>query len=256
MALRNLLPKRVSRHRILGGPLRGMRLYGSWYNYPRAILGSAEKELLAWFTRNVEAGETWIDVGAHYGYTSLALSRQVGESGRVFACEPALGTAGCLALTREANGLKQMIVAPFALGDVTTLSFQGSLEEYLGMARIDPAAAARRAAADRGHPAYMVALDWAWPMLCGGDERISGIKIDVQGDEAAVLRGMKETLRAQRPKLVVEYHGNADLDEVLNALESAGYSRLGLDIDSGASAETDRLVHGHNYHFRLRRNER
>ena len=87
-------------------------------------------------------------------------------------------------------------------------------------------------------------------MLCRGDERISGVKIDVQGDEAAVLRGMKETLQAQRPKLVVEYHGNADLDEVLNALEAAGYSRKGLDIDSGAARETGRLVHGHYYHFR------
>jgi len=250
MALRKLLPKRVSRHRILLGPLRGMRIYGSWYNYPRAILGSAEKELLAWFSRNVEAGETWIDVGAHYGYTSLALCKQVGESGRVFACEPALGTAGCLALTREANGLKQMVVAPFGLGDVPALSFQGALEEYLGMARIDPDAAAKRAAAERGHPAYVVALDWAWPILCRGDDRVSGVKIDVQGDEAAVLRGMQKTLRAQRPKLVVEYHGNADLDEVLKALESAGYSRRGRDIDSGATRDTDRLVHGHNYHFR------
>lgn len=233
-----------------------MRLYGSWYNYPRAILGSAEGQLLKWFEKNVERGETWIDVGAHYGYTSLALARYVGESGRVIACEPAPGTAGCLALTREANNLAHMIVVPFALGDVTTLTLQEALPDYLGMARIDPEAALKLGAKNCAHPVFMVSLDQAWPMLCRGDDNISGIKIDVQGDEAAVLRGMKATLLAKRPKLIVEYHGNADLDEVLNALESAGYSRTGLDIDSGAATETGRLVHGHNYHFRRLRTRR
>jgi FkbM family methyltransferase len=250
MGFRDLLPKRVSRHRILSGPLRGMRLYGSWYNYPRAILGTAERELLDWFSRNVGAAETWIDIGAHYGYTSLALCRLVGSAGRVIACEPALDTAGCLALTREANGLVQMMVAPFGFGDVVELTLQGTRTEYLGMARIDPEAAAQLEPGLTGHPAYMLSLDSVWPVICSGDDLISGIKIDVQGDEAAVLRGMQGILREQRPKLVVEYHNNADLEQVLSAIEAAGYSRAGFDIDNGTSGETDRLIHGHNYHFR------
>ena len=78
---------------------------------------------------------------------------------------------------------------------------------------------------------------------------MAGFEVSTE-DEAAVLRGMNATLRAKRPKLVVEYHGNADLVEVLDALELAGYSRRGLDIDTGATSETAELVHGHNYQFR------
>ena len=75
MSLRGLLPRAVRRHRILGGPLRGMRINASWFNYPRAILGVAEKRLVQWFADNVQPGETWIDVGAHGGFAAQALSR-------------------------------------------------------------------------------------------------------------------------------------------------------------------------------------
>src|SRR5206468_10103171 len=92
---RRFLPKTVRPHRILAGRLRGLRIVTSWHDYPGAILGRTERPLLDWFERNVRAGETWLDVGAHYGYTAIALSRLVGLRGRVFAFEPVVATAGC-----------------------------------------------------------------------------------------------------------------------------------------------------------------
>src|SRR6267378_2914827 len=105
--VRRLLPKSVRPHRILAGRLRGFRIVTSWYDYPAAILGKTERALLDWFEENVHIGETWLDVGAHYGYTALALSRLVGPAGRVFAFEPMITTAGCVARTRELNRLRQ-----------------------------------------------------------------------------------------------------------------------------------------------------
>src|SRR5437016_5508671 len=86
--IRRMLPSTVRPHSILAGPLRGAKLYTSWYDYPGAILGTTELPLLEWFARNVQPGETWIDVGAHYGYTAIALCRLVGAPGRVVAFEP------------------------------------------------------------------------------------------------------------------------------------------------------------------------
>ena len=105
--LRRYLPRRVTSHRILSGSLRGQRIVTSWHDYPAAILGYTERPLLAWFARCVQAGETWLDVGAYYGYTAVALSRLVGESGRVFAFEPTVRTAGYLSETRQINVLPQ-----------------------------------------------------------------------------------------------------------------------------------------------------
>lgn len=38
-------------------------------------------------------------------------------------------------------------------------------------------------------------FDWLWSRICGYNERIDGVKIDVQGMEIEVLQGMLETLR-------------------------------------------------------------
>src|SRR5947207_9715779 len=105
---RRLLPRTPHPHSILTGPLQRARIYTSWHDYPGAILGTTEKPLLDWFRRNVLLGETWVDVGAHYGYTAIALCRLVGPTGRVFAFEPVLGTAGCVARSRELNALAQL----------------------------------------------------------------------------------------------------------------------------------------------------
>src|SRR6202040_132627 len=91
--VRKALPRNRRSYRILSGPLKGYRLMTSWHDYPGALLGSTEKPLLEWFARNVGDSETWLDVGAHYGYTAIALSRLVGQKGRVFAFEPVLSTA-------------------------------------------------------------------------------------------------------------------------------------------------------------------
>src|SRR6202011_64890 len=95
--IRRLLPRSIRSHSILAGPLRGASIYTSWHDYPGAILGTTERPLIEWFQRNVSAGETWIDIGAHYGYTAIALSRLVGVQGRVLAFEPVLTTASCIA---------------------------------------------------------------------------------------------------------------------------------------------------------------
>src|SRR2546427_6871891 len=105
--LRRVMPRTVRPHRILAGRLRGFRIVTSWHDYPAAILGTTERALLEWFEHNVQPGETWLDVGAHYGYTALALGRLVGPVGRVFAFEPMVSTAGHLGRTRSLNLLSQ-----------------------------------------------------------------------------------------------------------------------------------------------------
>jgi hypothetical protein len=53
------------------------------------------------------------------------------------------------------------------------------------------------------------------------------VKIDVEGHEAAVLRGMAGTLRDCAPAVICELHGTAST--VLEELEAAGYEARLLD---------------------------
>lgn len=215
------LPKVVRPHRILSGPLRGSRIVTSWRDYPAAIAGITEPQLLEWFSRQVEPGETWLDIGAHYGYTSLALAQLVGVTGRVFAFEPMAATAGCLARTRAINNLECINVVPMALGDEPDLKIV-ELTTVRGM--VDSTLQASGAPEEQWHEKFLVSqLDWLWPRICSGIPTIHGIKIDVQGMELHVLRGMQEVLRTHRPKLVVELHRGVDRSAVLSLLGGLGY---------------------------------
>ena len=65
--------------------------------------------------------KTWLDVGAHYGYTAFARAKLVGPTGRVFTFEPVAATAGCIDQARTLNRFEQLTVLPFGLGAAETL---------------------------------------------------------------------------------------------------------------------------------------
>ena len=244
--LRRLMPHTIRRHRILGGRLRGRHIVTSWHDYPAAILGKTEKHLLEWFEQNVNAGETWLDIGAHYGYTAIALSRLVGPRGRVFAFEPMLSTAGCLAQTRLLNDLRQLTVIPFALSSIEQLQLH-RLPSVRGM--ID--SKLRDQEATEG--IVLARLDWLWPRLAGDEERIDGVKIDVEGMEIEVLRGMAGLLMAGRPKMVIEVHEGVARDELVHILEGLGYSPRAVPIDPVPGETEPQYLDDRSYAFQAAR---
>jgi FkbM family methyltransferase len=216
--VRRLLPTRLKAHRIRGGPLAGRLIYTSWHDYPGAIRGDTESPLLEWFAGNVKPGETWLDVGAHYGYTAIALSKLVGTSGRVVAFEPVLVTAGCIARTREANRLTQLQIVPMGLSSESGI-VPIRLPVYRGMADVN------LTNARWSEPVLVAGFDGLWESLCEGNPGIHGVKIDVQGMEGAVLAGMAGTLRRWHPRLVIEFHAGVDRGAILDLLTACGYKR-------------------------------
>jgi len=242
--IRRLLPKGVRPHRILSGPLRGFRIVTSWHDYPAAILGRTERALLEWFERNVTAGETWLDIGAHYGYTAIALSRLVGPEGRVFAFEPMAATSGHLARTRTLNGLSQLVVVPCGLGAPESLSLT-QLPAVRGM--LDGTVSGDATASE----SFLVArLDWLWDRICSGRRPIDGLKIDVQGMELDALRGMVGLLREWLPKLVIEVHRGVDRRALLDVLASVGYTEGGVAVEPALGQVAAVYLDDRSYSFR------
>ena len=266
--LRTLLPRAIRQHLILGGPLRGYRIVTSWHDYPAAILGRTERPLLNWFSMNAKPSETWLDIGAHYGYTAIALSKLVGMAGRVFGFEPMISTAGCVAKTRELNKFPQLIVLPLGLANPETLEMKqlpvtrGMVDSTLNRKeeRRQKAESGRQKAESRRQKVdeqtvwqetiIVARLDWLWPRICGGREQIDGVKIDVQGMEVEVLNGMIETLRRQHPKLVVEVHRGVDRKELLGLIETAGYSRQATPIEPVEGEVEPQYVNDRSYYFK------
>jgi hypothetical protein len=92
-------------------------------------------------------------------------------------------------------------------------------------------------------------FDWLWPLVNGGHATIHGVKIDVQGMELEMLRGMRDTLRASRPRLVVELHAGVDRSEVLALLAELGYSTHATPIEPVAGEETPQFLDNRSYAF-------
>ncbi len=233
-AIRKVLPKSLSPHKIRNGPLRGSTIVTSWHDYPAAILGRTESALLDYFAKNVLSGETWLDVGAHYGYTAIALCKLVGTRGRVFAFEPMLNTAGCIARTRFLNDLTQLTVIPMGLGNGLEMAVD-SLYSVRGM--ID----STLLDAEGFKETFLVSrLDWLWPLISGSDAHIDGVKIDVQGMEINVLEGMEPILEKYKPKLFLEIHRGVSRPRLLKLLCSVGYLPQGIAVEP-LPKETDPL---------------
>ncbi len=242
--IRQFLPRSIGPRRILAGPLRGHSLVTSWHDYPGALSGTAERPLLRWFSENVRTGETWLDVGAHYGYTAIALARLVGPNGRVFAFEPMTASAGCLARTRTINRLNQLTIVPFALGNCDSI-IAAELPEVRGM--LDSTA---KGASAHGEQFLIANFDWLWQRIFPSNiehPKISGIKIDVQGMEIEALQGMLGTLKQHHPKLVVELHEGVSRADFFSLIESAGYSKVGKPVED--ATDTPQYSDNHSYAF-------
>ncbi len=187
-----------------------------------------------------------MDVGAHYGYTAIALSRLVGPGGRVFAFEPVAATAGCLTRTGTANKIAQLIVIPFALGTPESLELRrlppvrGMVDSTIGPGR-------------EGLEAVLVSrLDWLWQRICDGASRVDGVKIDVQGMEIEAIGGMENLLKEFNPKLVVEVHRGVDRRRLLDVLEALGYSRVAEPIEQAKAGTALEYLDDRSYYFRNR----
>ena len=240
--LRSLFPRSLVRHRILGGPLRGCAIVTSWHDYPAAILGRTEQALLEWFANNVGEGETWLDIGAHYGYTTIALSKRVGAAGHVYAFEPMLNTAGCVSRARFLNDLAQITVVPIALGNGADLAMD-SLLSTRGM--VDSTLQETEGFRE---PFLVSRLDWLWPRISEPGTRIDGIKIDVQGMEIEALKGMAAVIKQNRPKLLVELHTGVSRPEFLDVIASLGYRTRGIPLEP-LPGESDPVYADRTYIF-------
>ena len=97
-------------------------------------------------------------------------------------------------------------------------------------------------------------LDWLWPRVCGEQQRVDGVKIDVQGMELEVLQGMQSLLRVHKPRLILELHEGINRATVLDLLDRCGYETNGkaISVDKPISKtenEGESLAYHDNWNY-------
>jgi FkbM family methyltransferase len=174
-----------------------------------ATSGIWEPHVSAVLPRLLASGDVFVDVGAHAGYYALYASRLVGPHGRVYAVEPAASAHAILRANLALNSATNVVPVFVAAGaSEARAQLVEPPEGNTGGMSVRPLSPA--GAREPAHSAGEVVVKPVTAILEEGHRaRLSLVKIDVEGFEAEVLRGV-EPLFAEgyRPALIVEVHPN------------------------------------------------
>ena len=188
-----------------------------------------EKEAgtVQWIKTHVQPGQIFLDVGANIGlYTVLAASR-VGRDGLVYACEPHLGNAFRLMQNVRENRMDaQVRYLSVALHDSNGFVDFNYHEELSGSSMSQ--LGSHRDSEEREFEAvlreYKCAMTVDSLIVSGHMRAPQHVKIDVDGNELLVLKGMQALLTGAARPLTVQVEINRRYKpDVIRLMRDAGY---------------------------------
>lgn len=163
------------------------------------LYGVYEPFMLDLFSKHLRPGNTFVDIGANIGQHSMYAATLVGKSGHVHAFEPIPALYQQIKDSVEANGYEEIVSAHnMALGS------NESTEKFFVSKNIGGSSLVNN---DETKETIDV-------RIAIGDKELSKLttidvmKIDVEGYEYEVLKGIKETLLTKKPALFLEFSGN------------------------------------------------
>lgn len=198
----------------------------------------------------VRPGDVALDIGANWGLFAWALGARVGAQGRVLVFEP--NPQHAPSLQRIAAGRPNVTICMVGLSER-----KGNAELHIPLrggelstyeARLASAVpAATGAERHQSIPVAVTTLDVA---LNSVEAPVDFIKCDVEGHEAALLRGARATLGRGLPTLLIEIEQRHQADDVngtfefLIGLGYTGYAvrRGGLGALEEFDVERDQLA--------------
>ena len=189
------------------------------------IITSPNFEGWIWDYLKPSIEDVFVDVGAHIGKYALKVADLM-KKGLVVAIEPNPENYKALLKGIKLNNLKNVIALNIAAFDkncwiklfIGEMSDHHTLKRDLKMGYIEVKAKA---------------LDNVLEELALN--RVDWIKIDVEGAEVEVLKGLENSLKKYHPKLIIEIW-NENFNKVLEFMEKLGYS-VNL-IESSKSSES------------------
>ena len=171
----------------------------------------------AWDYLTVQEGDLFIDIGAHLGRYTLPIAKAVGEKGLVIAVDASGKNYYCLKKNIESNNLHNIIAI-----NVAAWSNDENLKFYPGES--SGKGSIRKGSGQEHVEVNGRSLDSLLEEL-NREVPVNWIKIDVEGAELEVLKGLNKTLSKNSPKLLIEvFEKNAiEFERYMNTLDYSYY---------------------------------
>lgn len=154
---------------------------------------------------HLQRGDYVIDCGANLGSHSYAYSKAIGDIGMLTSIEAGALTAQALKQNVELFKHKNTYVLQACVSDVCGQSVSHSMIENAGASRCNLVKDDDRVIGEK----YLLTVNLDYireQMLVGKKDkkRIAFLKLDVEGFEVKCLTGAMNTLRIDRPKMLIE----------------------------------------------------
>jgi len=193
----------------------------------------SEIRLAKFLINQLEDGDTFIDIGAHYGYFSLLASKLVGDLGKILAFEASPTTYSVF--HRNVDKIDNITSHNLAVSDSNAnLKFYEFPNLYSEYNSLDVEQFKNEEWFSKYKPKEVeirsIVLD---DFLNDKELNPKIIKIDVEGAEFKVIKGAEKFLQKNAPSIVLEYlsdeRGNKAHVEAERLLKSLGFQTYIID---------------------------
>ncbi|PSO83532.1 MAG: hypothetical protein BRC41_11990 [Cyanobacteria bacterium QH_9_48_43] len=196
--------------------------------YNELVIGNGyhEKCTTNLINNYLKDGMTFIDVGANIGYFTLVAARKVEKNGRVFSFEPELENFDLLSKNVELNRLNNITFENIALSNL-----EGEI-----VLNKDPNS--------KGRHSICISREGWVPIRCKAMrldayfkktqihiKQIDFIKIDAEGAELAILKGMENLIDPKKTLILLEFskkliiESGSTVKDFVDYLSEIGYDR-------------------------------
>jgi FkbM family methyltransferase len=221
---------------IEAGPMRGIKLATSRHTSHAHINGTYEREVQEAIDQIVRPGDICYDLGASIGYMTLLMSRKARQ---VYSFEPAPHAVAEMKRHLAVNSMNNVSIVPSPVSNAVRN--------------------VRFCLTDGAYGSAINDTETRWPILqlqattldlFIHDHPVPDfLKMDVEGEEAAVLDGAKDLLGRRKTSICCEVHNREAAVSVLGTLARFGYQVTLLD---GSSARVPDEVLPGGFHILAR----
>jgi FkbM family methyltransferase len=214
-----LRPSRSATKRIQGAKML-LDLNDPGINRDLFLYGHREPECTKIYRDSLEPGMHIVDIGANVGYFVLIAAQAIGPEGKIYAVEPAPNNFERLKKNLALNTLPPEIE-----------TYNMAVSDRVGKISFELAQASNHhRLAIEGSAANCIDVATTTVDELVGDRRIDVLRMDTEGSEWVILKGMPRLLASGKPlkifievhpKLIRQYHG--DMAEWLRVIADAGF---------------------------------
>jgi FkbM family methyltransferase len=186
--------------------------------------GTYEDEINKLIRISLKPGGIALDIGANIGLQSIRMSQCAGSDGKVYAFEPLAHLQKKFNKNVELNNAGNVKLFPFALSDNESESDFNINKNTWNQGAFS------LSSQNTGTETQRVFIKTADEVAeIKALDRLDLIKIDVEGFEYQVLKGLHQTLKKYKPRIIFEYDDNywrsagQQITECFNFLRSFDY---------------------------------